>query len=405
MRRGYSATSCQKNLQKSIKLKKIKEIIGLSLFANVGIAEAYFPEIGVEIKVANEIDEKRANLYSDLYPETEMIVGDICDDEIFNKTVDSSLSNKVNFVIATPPCQGMSEAGKRNVFDERNQLIYNTVKLIKKIKPEFIFIENVPTSLKTKIIIEGKIITIPDFIKSELSKFYTINDDSLLKAMEVGVPQMRERNIFLMVKKDLNINWCFPEKEEPINLREAIGHLPSIDPILREGIELTEKYFPEFEIKRKKALRVSKWHKPPMHSWRQVQWMMHTPSGKSAIYNDLFFPQKNGGVRIKAHHNNYRRMHWDKPSRTITQNNGVISSLCCVHPGREYSEKGETLYSDARVLSIYEILLVSSLPTDWSIPDWVNESFLRRVIGEGIPPLMVKKIMLKLINLLRSHNE
>ena len=115
--------------------------------------------------------------------------------------------------------------------------------------------------------------------------------------------------------------------------------------------------------------------------------------------------QKNGGVRIKAHHNNYRRMHWDKPSRTITQNNGVISSLCCVHPGREYLEKGETLYSDARVLSIYEILLVSSLPTDWSIPDWVNESFLRRVIGEGIPPLMVKKIMLKLINLLRSHNE
>jgi DNA (cytosine-5)-methyltransferase 1 len=125
---------------------------------------------------------------------------------------------------------------------------------------------------------------------------------------------------------------------------------------------------------------------------------MHTPSGTSAIYNDKYYPKKSDGTRISAHENQYRRHNWGKPCRTITQNNGVISSLCCVHPGYEYTtDKGEVLYSDPRVLSIYELLIVSSLPKEWPIPEWANESLIRHVIGEGIPPLLVKKIMLELL--------
>ena len=51
------------------------------------------------------------------------------------------------------------------------------------------------------------------------------------------------------------------------------------------------------------------------------------------------------------------------------------------------TEKGR-LYSDPRVFSIYELLIISSLPHNWDIPDWANESFVRKVIGEGIPPLL-----------------
>ena len=117
-----------------------------------------------------------------------------------------------------------------------------------------------------------------------------------------------------------------------------------------------------------------------------------------AIYNEKYFPQKADGTRISAHENQYRRHSWDKPCRTITQNNGVISSLCCVHPGYEYTaSNGEVLYSDARVFSIYELLIVSSLPTDWNIPEWANETLIRNVIGEGIPPLLVKKILEQLL--------
>ena len=381
----------------------IKNIKGLSLFANVGIAEALFSEIGIEIKVANEIDKKRAAFYSEIYPEAKMICGDITNDSIMDQIVNVSKKEKINFIIATPPCQGMSEAGKRNVFDERNQLISYTIEVINRIKPDFVLIENVPTLLKTKIIINDEIIGIPDYIKKELGKNYNFNRSTLVKAMDMGVPQMRQRNIFLLVKKELNITWEFPKKQKEITLKDALSSIPSLDPMLREGLEFTLQKFPSFIEKRNKAEKISKWHKPPIHSWKQVEWMLNTPSGKSAIYNEVYYPQKDNLVRVKAHHNNYRRMNWDKPSRTITQNNGVISSLCCVHPGRPFkSTNGATLYSDPRVLSIYELFIVSTLPLDWKIPEWADETFIRKVIGEGIPSLMVKNIMLELINQLNN---
>ena len=54
----------------------------LSLFANIGVAEAYLREIGVEVSVANELIERRAKLYSAIYPETKMIAGDITNDAV-----------------------------------------------------------------------------------------------------------------------------------------------------------------------------------------------------------------------------------------------------------------------------------------------------------------------------------
>ena len=276
-------------------------------------------------------------------------------------------------------------------------MIYYAVDVIQRVNPQFVFIENVPTILKTKIIVGDITMLIPDYLKEVLAN-YRFNTESLVKSMDYGVPQMRERNIFLLVRNDIDIVWEFPPKQPHVNLEEAIGHLPSLDPLLREGIEFTLEKFPEFEKKKKKGEKISKWHYPPKHSWKQVEWMIHTPTGKSAIYNTIYYPQKENGEHIVAHHNHYRRMYWDKPSRTITQNNGVISSLSCVHPGRPYKYNNEILYSDARVLSILELLIVSSLPIDWPIPDWANESFVRKVIGEGIPAKLVKCILEELIN-------
>ena len=42
------------------------KINGISLFANVGIAEAYMSELGIDIKIANEIDKDRARFYQDI---------------------------------------------------------------------------------------------------------------------------------------------------------------------------------------------------------------------------------------------------------------------------------------------------------------------------------------------------
>lgn len=377
----------------------MKKLIGLSLFANVGIAEAYMESIGVDIRIANEIDERRARFYQDVYPKTNMICGDITDEAIRDKVVEESIKEQVNFVIATPPCQGMSEAGKRLEFDSRNQLIWYAIDVIKRVNPKYVLLENVPKQLTTKIRLGDEIMLIPEYVKRELSDKYIFNDETLVMAKDHGVPQLRERNIFLLVRNDQKVKWVFPPKQPEITLRDAIGGLPSLDPLLREGMEETLRRFPEYEIKRAEGLKVSKWHFPPKHSWKQVEWMLHTPTGKSAIYNEVFFPQKADGTPVKAHHNHYRRLKWDMPCRTVTQNNGVISSLACVHPGHAYKDKnGEVLYSDPRVLTIYELLIVMSLPLDWPIPEWADETFIRKAFGEGIPSNLVKEIMKVLLD-------
>lgn len=374
----------------------MKKLRGLSLFSNVGIAEAGLASLDVDMLFANELLKDRARFYACVHPETEMIEGDITNDEIRDIIVSKAKESNVNLILATPPCQGMSEAGNRFEFDERNQLITYAVDVISRVHPEFAIIENVPTILHTKIVVDGKAVLIPDYLKQTLHDYH-FNSESLIRAMDHGIPQMRERNIYLLVRNDIDILWEFPEKEPIVTLEAAIGSLPSIDPLLREGLEYTIKKFPDFEKKRENGLKVSPWHYPPTHSWKQVEWMMHTPSGKSAIYNPVYYPQKDGGVHVVAHHNHYRRMAWDKPSRTITQNNGVISSLACVHPGRPYEENGELLYSDPRVLTIYELLIVSSLPLDWQIPTWAKESFIRKVIGEGIPSRLITVIVEQLL--------
>lgn len=367
---------------------------GLSLFSNVGIAEAYLKDVGIDVVLANEIDEKRARFYQEIYSDAHMICGDIIDEKIRDEIVKEAIQKKVEFIIATPPCQGMSEAGLRLEFDPRNQLIFYAVDVIKKVKPKFVLLENVPKQLTTKIEYNGEVILIPEYIKRELGADYSFNKETLVMAKDYGVPQLRERNIFLLVKKDLDYIWEFPKKQQEITLEEAIGSLPSLDPLLREGVDETIRRFPEYEKKREAGLQVSKWHYPPKHSWKQVEWMMHTPTGKSAIYNETYYPQKEDGTPVKAHHNNYRRLKWDMPCRTVTQNNGVISSLACVHPGRKYiSGSGEILYSDPRVLTIYELMIVMSLPLDWNIPEWADDTFIRRVFGEGIPSKLVRAIV------------
>jgi len=331
-----------------------------------------------------------------IYKNTNMIIGNITNDELRRKIVEQSIISNVDLIIATPPCQGMSIAGKMEKFDERNQLIFYAINVIKRVRPKFVFLENVPRQLKTKIKFGDEILFIPDYIKKELSSIYNFNSETLIKAMDYEIPQMRQRNIFLLTKKDINVIWNFPKKKQnQLTLREVLRDIPSLDPTLREGESLTLEKFPQYKTKKECGEKISKWHFPPTHSWKMVEWMIHTPSGCTAFDNIIFYPQKVNGERIKGHYNHYRRHNWDKPSRTITQNNGVMSSLTCVHPGYLISDDGTEkgrMYSDPRVFSIYELMIITTLPLNWDIPDWADENFIRNVIGEGIPSKLVKLI-------------
>lgn len=366
----------------------------VSLFANIGVAEAYLKGIGVDVVVANELIERRAKLYSQIYPDTNMICGDITDDKIFEKIAKSCENEGIDILMATPPCQGMSTAGPQDEDDARNSLICPVIKMVERLKPRYIFIENVPLFYNTEIIVEDEKIMIPALIDKKLGNDYIINK-YVIDTKDYSVPQTRERAIMLLTRKDQKREWILPEKDKKIvTMKDAIGGLPELDPYVKDVTpEELEKMFPHYEERRKAALKISRWHIPPHHVKRQVIAMQHTPTGCTAFDNPVFFPVKENGEPVKGYRNTYKRQNWDTAAYTVTMDNRKISSQNNVHPGRKYiSSDGEELYSDPRTLTLYELMVIMSLPDDWPVPKTTSEAFLRRIIGEGIPPLFVKKV-------------
>lgn len=343
---------------------------GISLFASAGIGETYFKDIGIDIVVSNELLQNRADLYKAISPETTVICGDITKDDIFEQIMAAS-PEKLDFLLASPPCQGMSVAGKNRCqtkmeADERNYLVTYVVKAIKRKRPDYILIENVPALLKLLLNYKGEMRTVLDILRLEFGNEYDI-DSKVVDSSNYGVPQSRLRAIIKMHKKGLVWDWA-KEKEHKITVEEAIGHLPSLEAGEKSPI---------------------KWHFARPHSPENILWMKHTPTGKTAFSNPIYYPQKEDGTRIKGYESSYRRIRWDAPAPTITMRNDCIASQRNVHPGRLLPDG---TYSDARVLTPLELMILDSLPIDWNIPDDTPELLIRQCIGESIPPLMLKEI-------------
>ncbi|CAM3642213.1 DNA (cytosine-5-)-methyltransferase [Erysipelothrix anatis] len=353
-----------------------KRIKGMSLFSSAGIGEYYLNRVGIDIVVANELITKRGDLYRNIYPNHDMIIGDIRDSSVFLRIKEIALNNRVDFMIASPPCQGISVAGKnRNIhemaMDERNYLINYVVKMIKEVKPKFVLIENVPLLLKLKLSVNNKLLTIEEILEEEFNQEYCI-EYGILDTSDYGTAQSRKRAIIRLYHKDFS--WPWPQKhEKKITVREVIGNLPSIESGENSGIQ---------------------WHYGRRHNARQIRWMKHTPTGHSAFENEFEFPQKKDGTRVKGYESSYRRIKWDEPSPTITIRNDAISSQRNVHPGRLMKDGS---YSDARVLSILELMRLTGLPDNWPIPIDTPEILIRQVIGECIPPLLIEEIVKEIV--------
>lgn len=357
----------------SAKFDKNKRLKGLSLFSGGGVGETYFKECGIDIVVANELVENRARFYQDMHKDSNMINGDITDDKVFNKVIEIAKEKNVKFLVATPPCQGMSTLGKKDYdTDERNYLIYNVIRAIDSLDLDYVLIENVPKFLELYFPYNGKMIKIVDVLKIHYGEKYNI-EARVLNAMNYNVPQSRPRAIIKMYKKDKK--WVWPrESKKIITLEKAIGGLPSIESEEDSGI---------------------RWHYAKKHNEMHIEVMRNTPEGKSAMQNEVYYPKKPDGSKIKGFHNTYKRMKWNEPAPARAMNNGSISGHNNVHPGRK---REDGTWSDARVLTILELLIVSSLPTDWNIPEWASENLVRQIIGESVPPMLSRAIVSQIDN-------
>jgi len=347
------------------------KIKAVSLFSSAGIGELFLDEIGINVIVANELLEKRVELYKHLQPNCNMIQGDICND-IVKKKIISEIDKSVKLLIATPPCQGFSSIGKNKgqthfEKDDRNFLIFHVFDIINKSEFDYILIENVPRFLEMYYPYKGELLSINEIIDKIYGKKYTI-EIKVLDAKDYGVPQTRPRSIIKMYKKGLK--WGDPIRKKEITLKESIGHLPSLEPGERSKL---------------------KWHYSNSPNERIIEALRHTPTGKSALVNEIYYPKKENGERINGFHNTYKRMSWDSPAHARTTYSGSVSSHNNVHPGKQLKNG---LFSDPRVLSLLETFIVSSIPNDIDIPKKFSETFIRTVIGEGIPPLFLKEILL-----------
>lgn len=187
----------------------------MSLFANIGIAEAYLKSIGVDIVVANEFVDKRAELYQKIYPDCEMICGDIAAAQTSKRISEAVKKHHIDILMATPPCQGMSTAGKQREFDPRNDLFLHALKLVGQVKPTYVFFENVPAFMTTKVMYKGEARPIPEVIEEEIGKQYEVNF-TIANTQDYGVPQMRERMIMLGTKHGQSSCWKMPKNGKPL---------------------------------------------------------------------------------------------------------------------------------------------------------------------------------------------
>lgn len=144
---------------------------------------------------------------------------------------------EIDLMIGGPSCQGFSRAGRRDRSDPRNMLFGEYVRVINEILPKYIVLENVEGFIDMQFIgykgITG--IEYPDgsvtpfILRSELHEIgYDTLEPRILNAADYGVPQRRNRIIFIGYRKGLTP----PEYPEPtvkpenrLTLLDAIGDL------------------------------------------------------------------------------------------------------------------------------------------------------------------------------------
>lgn len=108
----------------------------------------------------------------------------------------------------SPPCQGFSTAGRRIVTDNRNNLFLEFVRLIKGLMPRVFIMENVPGMAMGRM--RGVYVDIMSNLKS---LGYNVKS-AIMDASYYGVPQSRERLIFMGIRGDLKANPSFPKSQK-----------------------------------------------------------------------------------------------------------------------------------------------------------------------------------------------
>lgn len=377
----------------SLKKRKLKNSISYcSLFSCFGTCEYYLEQHGFVCKVASEYDPDVAKYYVAMnkmrskYP-VEMIQGDF--KKTFKKVVKAFRNNSCCMVVAGIPCVTFTSLKAKKWMDQEElTLVFWFVQFVKATRPKYIVTENAkqffgfsfpmdmdltghPLAKMMQAKLKGR--TIGQYLRDELEPLgYTLNF-AIEDGCFYGTSQSRVRSIMLASKEGV---WKWPCAEKFAKpLLEAIYHLPSSD----DG-DSGIKYH-EFEPL----------HSDPIKADEIKEALEHTPTGCRSKDNDPKYQLSGFG----CYAGNGSRKFWDRPSNTIDSSNGSVNGLRTIHPGRP---RKDGTYSDARPLTLLEVILVNGLPQNYKIPEEFENrrSFVRHGMGQVFLPRLLERICLEI---------
>jgi len=296
-------------------------------------------------------------------------------------------------IVGGPPCQGWSSVGRGKMrslrtpggrrqedSDPRNELYKNFLQYVRHFQPPVAVMENVPGMLSHN----GN--NVAEYVAESLDAVgYTVTWDRL-NASEFGVPQVRERLIFVGVRKDLNITFEFPKTRSAhdrriypeVTVRDAIGDLPIIRNGSREWVrdyKTDSSKMSAFarKMRRGAARDVIFDHVCRTQNDQDLEAFRTLREG--GRYVDL--PKRLKRYRDDIFKDKYKKLKWDAPSWTVTAH---LSRDCYthIHP------------SQARTISVREAARLQSFPDCFYFAGGMGTKF--QLIGNAVPPVLAERI-------------
>lgn len=317
--------------------------------------------------VALDINESLAITLKNNMPEVNVVTGDIREEFIKKKVVDLSLKERVNMIIGGPPCQGYSMKGKKlGLKDPRNFLFIEFLNIVNRIQPEVFVIENV------KSLFSASNGWFKNEITTEIEKLGYHVDVGILRATDFGVPQTRERAIFICCKTK-KINLPSPTEKNIITVKDAIFDLAYLES--NEGA-FEQDYLNNPTSKYQKIIRNNSKklynHKASNHAMVALQKLKMIPpeKGKECLPKELL-----GKQQFKS---TWGRLEWNKPSPTIDTRFDAASNGTNNHP---FLNRSITPREAARLQSFDDNYIF-----------YGPKVAVRAQIGNAVPPLMAKAI-------------
>ena len=360
----------------------------VDLFCGAGGLSLGFTQEGFVTSLANDIEECCVDTYAHNHPETprdHIVLGDIKD---LVKNLDELLNGRtVDIVVGGPPCQGFSMANRQRLIDDpRNYLYKNYVEVVKKIHPKFFVMENVKGML-----------SVAEQVKED---FYAIGysvDYHILNAKRFGVPQNRERLIYigncLGIDNEQIFNdiFTFSENIPEYNLKDALFALRKLEASriknstekgsMESGYKIEKNNNTEINdyisyINQGRIVNVVLNHKARYNNERDIEIFGRMEQGDRSddpkIADIMPYTRRNGIFKDK-----YFKLENDKVCKTITAHMKFDCNMY-IHP------------TQARGLTPREAARVQSYPDDYFFRGAYTKTYMQ--IGNSVPPLLGRAI-------------